>query len=148
MHAQTWQCVRYFFVLVLLSGCAINRDIRIESEPSGAEVFASSKSLGRTPLLTDIDALFPNRIFDGQFSASRTLVFKKPGYADATVAVTEFSIPSVITLTLTPSGPVLPPKTDTDQVEEKLRKLEKLYQDGLISKEEYEHSRRSILNNL
>ena len=130
-----------------LGGCAVNRDVRVESNPSGAEVFASSKSLGVTPLLTDVDALFPNRAFDFQPSASRTLIFKKSGYSDATVTITEFSIPPVVAVTLVPSSTSVSTPA-VDGVEDRLRKLEKLYREGLITEKEYGQRRQAILDGI
>ncbi len=133
---------------LICSSCAVNRDIRIESEPAGAEVYASSKLLGTTPLMTDIDALFPNRAFDMQPSASRTLVFKKNGYKDATVSVTEFSVPPVIDVTLENIAGTADKPHQDDNIEARLMELHHLYEQGLVTDEEYRAKRESILAEL
>jgi hypothetical protein len=129
-------------------GCAINRDVRINSKPAGAGVFASSKLLGTTPVITDIDALFPNRASDFQPSASRTLVFKKDGYQDATITVTEFSVPPVIEVTLTPVSGVTADDSNSSSTERKLRDLKKFLDDGLITEKEYSERKKAILDKL
>ena len=136
------------FFLLICSGCAVNRDIRVESEPVGAEVYASSKLLGTTPLITDIDARFPNRAFDMQPSASRTLIFKKDGYKDATVTVTEFSVPPVINVTLENLAGMADMPRQDESIEARLKKLDRLYDKGLVTDEEYRAKRQSILTDL
>ena len=136
------------FLMLICSGCAVNRDIRVESDPVGADVYASSKLLGTTPLITDMDALFPNRAFDFHLSASRTLIFKKDGYKDATVAVTEFSVPPVINVTLEDlTGMAYKPRQD-ESIEARLKELDRLYDKGLVTDEEYRAKRQSILTDL
>lgn len=91
-------------LVLFVSGCA-GKPIKIESDPSGAQVYThcdfASNLLGTTPLTSSLDMIMPDWDNDGSVSKA-TLLFKKSGYADLKLPVSEFSLPETINVTMTP----------------------------------------------
>lgn len=131
-----------------LAGCAVNREIQVKSNPPVATVLREDTILGTTPFTTDINMLFPHRAYDFKPSASAVLIFKKEGYEDGSVTLTEFSVPPVVEITLVPRNAPAAPPSAKPELEERLRELERLRERGLINEDEYRKKREELLNEL
>lgn len=127
----------------LASGCAMHREVQVDSNPPGADVYAASTLLGTTPLVTDMNTLFPSRAFEFDRSAQRTLVLKKDGYADAFVGLTEWSAPRVIDVNLQPVD-----AGTHRSAESRLQELNRIYTQGLMTGTEYSDKKQAILADL
>lgn len=133
---------------VLISGCTLHREIRVDSQPVGADVYASSRLLGTTPLTTNVDALFPSRGFDFQSSDRQTLVFRKDGYADSLVAVNRWAVPSVVDVTMDRLPNADSPMGAGRSVEARLHELNRIHAQGLMTDQEYDDKKQSLLAEL
>ena len=159
--------------LTLLPACSMNpspseqtgsgkqgRIITITSSPPGATISANGSKLGETPLKVNIDKSFPHKWVKAEdygivYRVSGELTIKKGGCDDYTLPVSHTSPVDDINVTLVcteekptpgPAGtaePVIP-----ENMEQRLKKLDKLYRDGVISNDEYNQHRNRILDEL
>jgi len=157
----------------LLSACAANpfgsdqpdsdkqaRIITVTSTPAGASVRANGTKLGETPLTVNIDESFPARWVAGEqygvvYRVSGELTLEKSGCDEYSIPVSPTAPAGDIDVTLVCREEAATPNaTDTAQpaipedVEQRLKKLDKLYHDGVISAEEYKQHRARILGEL
>ncbi|NMC63967.1 MAG: hypothetical protein GYA55_12460 [SAR324 cluster bacterium] len=84
----------------LVIGCS--KEVRVNSNPLGADIYSQGRPLGKTPLLTSKDEIMPNWNFDGIIPTRAVVTAKKAGYEDAQKAVTEFDLPDEIMFDLVP----------------------------------------------
>ena len=164
--------VSLVIALPLLPACSSNpfhsestghkqgRVITVTSSPPGATVRADDKVLGKTPLQVDIDKSFPHRWVQAEdygivYRVSGKLVIENNGCEEYSVPVSRESPAEDIDVILVCSEqkPVPAPARATEPVmpesmEQRLRKLEKLYRDGVISADEYHQHRNRILDEL
>ena len=136
------------------------RIINVTSTPPGATVRADGTKLGVTPLQVDIDASFPRKWVAAEdygivHRVSGKLTLEKSGCDDYTVPVSHIAPAEDIDVTLvckeevpetTPAETAKPALSE--DMEQRLRKLDKLYRDGVISAEEYKQHRARILGEL
>jgi len=159
--------------LILLQACGINsrhsgqadsakqgRIITVTSNPTGATIRANGSKLGETPLEVDLAKSFSREWVRGEdygvvYRINGALTFEKSGCSDYTVPVSETAPSDDISITLVCTGkkqttnssePVN--STNPANVEQRLKKLESLYQDGAISTDEYKQHRNRILGEL
>ncbi|TFH30309.1 MAG: PEGA domain-containing protein, partial [Myxococcales bacterium] len=85
---------------VLAAGCALNKQIRVDSTPPAADVFIDGRRVGRTPIVVETNDLMPNRNFDGKIATRSVITVSKPGYDAYRLVVGEFSVPSRISARL------------------------------------------------
>ena len=147
------------------------RIITVTSSPSGATVRADGNKLGETPLKVNIDQSFPRRWVPAEdygivYRVSGKLIIGKSGCDDYTVPVSNTAPAENIDVTLvcTEDEPApspaeteekpAPGAADTAEpaisgdVAQRLKKLDKLYRDGVISADEYRQHRNRILGEL
>ncbi|HHJ16674.1 MAG TPA: PEGA domain-containing protein [Gammaproteobacteria bacterium] len=136
------------------------RVITVTSNPAGATVRANGNKLGATPLQIDIEKSFSRRWVTAEdygvvYRLQGELSIEKSGCDDYTVPVTETAPADDISVTLActeqaqAAPPAAPAKTALPEtMEQRLKKLEKLYQDGAISADEYKQHRNRILGEL
>jgi hypothetical protein len=163
--------------LLLAAGCsskggvndlfppAGDNPIKIESEPTGAEVYVMGEKVGVTPFQITSKDVFPNIYPKEKISVYGRVTIKKAGCADFTRTVSaEISniglrakldcgdmnpAPATTSSTLkssaTTSGDA-PRSSET--VEQRLDKIKELLNKGSISEEEAKKARERILNEL
>lgn len=150
--------IRTLFLLVagagLVHACGVipsstQQGIRIISTPSGAEVFASGKSIGHTPLSIVPDKVFAPRWVKTTYRAAGVLTLHKPGCERFSVQVDDHILSKdiIAELTCTYAQTQMQPPAPTP-LTERLLQLEDLHQRGLISEEEYQSLRGAILKEL
>lgn len=159
-------------LLILLPACSSHsarsdqagtdkgRIITVTSSPPGAIVRANGNKLGETPLKVDIDKSFPRKwVFAEDYGivyrVSGKLTLEKSGCDDYTVLVThaepadDVDVTLVCTEEASAPGPLEPVKpVIPETVEQRLRKLDKLHRDGVITGEEYRQQRKRILDEI
>lgn len=165
---ERWLVLSFGAVLALaLSGCGgISKDrteygIRITSEPSGATVYASGKKVGATPLFLRSDT-FPTRPVGFIYRSVGTLTLKHTGCKTYNKEVNDKMLSQDMHVVLecgpayseTPSpepAPVAVPEEPTKidgSIERRLRELNALHKEGLITDQEYRVIRKRILDEL
>ncbi len=148
-----------------------DRIISVTSSPPGATVRANGDKLGETPLKVNIDKSFPSRWVRAEdygiaYRVSGKLTVGKSGCDDYTVPVSPTAPAGDIDVTLVctqekpaPSAaePEVRPVPDSAEpatpvlsgtTEQRLKELDKLYRDDVISADEYKQHRNRILNEL
>ena len=136
------------------------RIITVTSTPLGATVRANGNKLGETPLKINIDKSFPHRWVPAEdygvvYRVNGTLTIEKSGCDDYTVPVSPTAPAEDIDVTLVcteeqpaPSAAETAQPVMSEDMEQRLKKLEKLYREGVISAEEYKQHRNRILGEL
>lgn len=149
-----------------LSGCdnviKESRTTTITSEPAGATVTASGVEIGVTPLTVRPDEVFPPKFVGFEYRAAGTLGLNKPGCKSYSQQVNDAVLSKDIHVKLDcdpsyrapapapvqePAGAETAPASEGDFAT-RLRRLEDLRRQGLISAEEYKTLRQKILNEL
>jgi hypothetical protein len=159
--------------LALLTACSSNpfrseqadggkqgRIITVTSSPAGASVRANGNKLGETPLEVNIDKSIPSKWMRAEdygivYRVSGKLTLEKNGCEDFTIPVSpqEPADDVNVTLVCTEQKPA-PRAVETvkpavpESMQQRLKKLEKLYREGVISSDEYEQHRNRILGEL
>jgi hypothetical protein len=158
------------FTLLLAAGCSSNDSvgknvrnlfpsatdtIKIESEPSGAEIYVMGEKVGVTPLKISPKDVFPNTYPKEKESLYGRVTLKKAGCSDFTRSVsTEISNAGLraqlecveMNPTLTRTSRDAPRNNET--VEQRLDKVKDFLNKGLITEEEAKKARERILNDL
>ncbi len=162
--------------LILLQACGIHsqhsgqsesgkqgRVITVTSNPTGATIRADGSILGETPLEVDLAKSFSRGWVRGEeygvvYRINGALTIEKNGCSVYSVPVSETAPSEDISITLvctekeqaTSSGEPVKSTTSEipDNMEQRLKKLEKLYQDGAITTDEYNQHRSRILSEL
>lgn len=159
--------------LTLLPACSINpirseqtgsgehgRIITVTSSPSGATIRANGSKLGETPLKVNIDKSFPATWVPAEeygvvYRMSGKLTIEKRGCDDYTVPVSptepagDINAILVCTEELPAPGPAETAKpVISENIKQRLEKLDKLYHDGVITTDEYNQHRNRILDEL
>lgn len=130
--------------------------INVTSDPSGATVFASGKKLGRTPLFVPAGT-FPTKMVNLIYRPVGTLTLKRAGCRTHDIEVSEKVLSKDIHVALEcgpaylveePPEPAAPPASGVGSTARRLRELNKLRDEGLITDEEYRSVRKRILDEL
>ena len=136
------------------------RIVTVTSSPPGATVRANGDRLGQTPLKVNIDKSFPPRWVRAEdygivYRVSGKLTIEKSGCDDYTVPVSPTAPADDVNVSLVcrkekpAPGPAETAKpVISGTTEQRLKKLDKLYRDGVISADEYKQHRNRILNEL
>ena len=134
--------------------------IKIESEPSGADIYVMGENVGVTPLQISHKDVFPNIYPKVKESVYGRVTLRKSGCADFTRTISgeissnglhakldckDRSPSSPVTSSPIPSG-VAPPFSET--VEQRLGKIKDFLNKGLITEEEAKKTRARILDDL
>lgn len=130
--------------------------INVTSDPQGATVLASGKELGRTPLFLPAGT-FPTKMVNLIYRPVGTLTLKRPGCRTHDIEVNEKVLSKDIHVALEcgpayaveePPRPAAPPAATGGSTARRLRELNKLRDEGLITEEEYRSVRKRILDEL
>jgi len=148
-----------------LQGC-MSVPVNLRSEPAGATVLANGKAIGTTPMRIDPDRFFPQERKGLGWYRDGTLTLERPGCTPKSMAVDNDLLKRSLTVELEcrPDAPALitsnaaPPQTPTATrsttaptaggTAERLKELDGLRRQGLITTEEYQSIRRRILDQL
>lgn len=133
-----------------------SRSITIASTPSGAHVLASGVEIGVTPLTIVPDEVFAPQFVGFSYRAVGTLNIKKNGCETFSEQVNDAVLSKDINVKLVcdSRARTLPAKTSTPHpapstsIEQRLRRLQQLHDQGLISDDEYRSIRKRILSAL
>jgi PEGA domain len=118
--------------------------ITIESEPAGATVYAMGKDVGVTPLKIRQAVVFPMNYGPETRELYGTVLLRKTGCRDYRQHVNTDAYRYGIRATLDCGRKQAQPKS----VEQRLRQLKELHDQGLITDEEEKTTRRRILDGL
>ena len=132
-----------------------NNPIKIESVPSGADVFAMGEKLGTTPLAVDPKDVFPITYPKEKEGLYGKVTLKMAGCSDLTKTVSTKIMNGGFRAQLQCAGsiPALSekPKDASDSsatVEQRLITIKNLLDKGLITEEEAKRARERVLNEL
>jgi hypothetical protein len=156
--------------VITLSGCSGSTmkqegQADVTSSPAGATVYANGEKLGVTPLHYKLYKAFPAGWKDMMFQAQGVLMVKMDGCEDYILNVNDYILSNPIHAELKcdevdRSALQAPAQQDSGnasqqrtilpegEVETRLRKLESLYQDEVITEDEYKATRKRILEEL
>ena len=147
--------------ITVLPGCANvvkeQRTTTITTEPPGATVFASGVEVGVTPITVRPDEVFPPRFVGFEYRAAGTLSIKKAGCKTYSRQVNDAVLSNDIHVKLecdpahATAAPEAPPVVDSEMRDDftvRLRRLDNLRHQELITPQEYQQLRRKILNEL
>jgi len=154
--------------LLLLHGCSNtvappkHGEIPVDSEPSGATVYVMGKVQGNTPLVIQLQDVFPIVYAPDQQDLYGLVILKKDGCQDYLQRVSSAILTTGVNAKLdctdvaaeqTPTQ--IPPADQSGipvaaptSLKQRLIRLDELHQDGLITDEEYAAARRRILDEL
>lgn len=147
------------FVTTLLSGCAGDSlmpqsidHFAVASEPSGATVYAMGNVVGTTPLELSTNQVFPVTYPYELQSKYGKVELTYPGCEPYSRTVSNSVLANGLKAKLNcpqaaaPAAIAAP--APTMDVETRLRKLKGLFDEGLITEEEYNNKRQAILQEL
>jgi PEGA domain len=155
------------FNLLLLAGCssmdgasnlfpaAGDNPIKIESDPTGAEVYVMGEKVGVTPLQISHKDVYPITYAKGKESVYGRVTLKKAGCSDFTRTVNA-EMSNVGLRAQLDCGDMYPASSRTSRnaprnsetVEQRLDKIKDLLNKGLITEEEAKKAREHVLNDL
>ena len=155
------------FNLLLVAGCSSmggvsnmfpssgNNPIKIESDPSGAEVYVMGEKIGVTPIQISQRDVFPNTYPRGKESVYGRVTLKKAGCADFTRTISAEISNDGLRAKLD-CGDMNPASSRTfgnvprisETVEQRLDKIKDLLNKGSITEEEAKKAREHVLNDL
>jgi hypothetical protein len=141
------------------------RPADVTSSPTGATVYANGEKLGITPLHYKLYKVFPAGWKDMMFQAQGVLVVKMNGCNDYILNVNDYILSKPVHVELecdNADKSELKRSTQQDagaasqqrvvlprnEVETRLKRLESLYEDGVITEDEYKATRKRILDEL
>ncbi len=140
---------------ILLQSCATSSankpdQAAVTSIPSGAIVYANELKLGVTPLQYKLYEAFPAGWTNTSYQAQGVLTLKKEGCEDFTLRVNDYLISKPIhaDLKCNKNYNKTKQKASLSETKKRLEKVETLYKNKLISKEEHKATRERILNEL
>jgi hypothetical protein len=126
--------------------------------PNGATVYADGQPLGNTPLEIDPEAVFPRKLTGYQWESSGTLSFERVGCEPKSIPVDNELLKETIRVKLdcepgaAAMNPLAMPTSQPAAIPapagtaDRLRELERLHNDGLISDEEFQALRQRVLD--
>jgi hypothetical protein len=155
------------FNILILAGCSsnggfsnifpstANNQIKIESDPSGADVYVMGEKIGVTPLKINPKDVFPDTYPKEKESVYGKIIIKKAGCPDFTRTVS-VDISSNGLKAQLDCGDIYPasPRASKDAprinetAEQRLDKIKNLLDKGLITEEEAKKARERVLNDL
>lgn len=130
--------------------------IEIASDPTGATVFVDGSEIGSTPLRIVPAEVFRSGFVGLSYRYYGRLILKKPGCEEKVIEVNDAVLAGDVRVILECDPDYRPPKLDTpvgnpaesDQYADRLRRIERLFQQGLITEEEYNMLRSRVLDGL
>jgi hypothetical protein len=130
----------------------------VESTPTGASVRLLGEIVGKTPMSLNTRAVFPQNFpYDKQHLYGR-IELSYPGCEPFSTTVSSRIISEGLKARLkcndshqlTPQtvAPVATPRTEQGELKHRLLQLKELYEEGLISEQDYVEKRRQLLEEL
>jgi hypothetical protein len=137
-------------------GCSmapsLHDEITVSSEPSGASVYVMDKLLGLTPIVVDVDTLYPVTYPQEKQADYGRLTLKHEGCSDQTIKVSIGMVSRGLKAELDCQVAEEPEVEDAPAVvlpvKQRLDELQLLKDDGLINEKEYQEIRSRILDSL
>ena len=152
-----------FACSICLGGCAAglgaSSRVTIASEPAGASIFANGVARGVTPQSVVRDEVFPPHWKGTEYRVDGVLTLRKAGCEPYTTSVNDVvlskdvmvhlrcpaeSAPGVEPAAAAPPGS--PASGPSDEAAARLRNLDALHKQGLVTDEEYRRIRQRILD--
>ena len=146
--------VSALLLAVALSGCAaMPKDasiIPVESDPPGATVYVLDKAYGTTPLVLRHQDVFPVTYDPARQHLYGRIVLRKEGCREHAqpVSTKVYARGLSVRLDCGPVGAGQPAAPLPTTVENRLRQLKDLREQGLVTEEEAREIRQRILNDL
>lgn len=150
-----------------LAGCsgnslisASNDTFQVDSVPVGASVIVLGEAMGQTPMTLSTRDVFPQSYDQGRQHLYGRVELTYPGCESSLTTVSSRVLAHGLKAKLkcdvetqtkeAPAADILEPTSQSEPVALKLRlqKLKELYQEELISEEEYAEKRRKLLEEL
>lgn len=155
------------FSLLLVAGCSTmggvsnlfpaagDKPIKIESDPTGAEVYVMGEKIGVTPLQVSHKDVFPNVYPKEKVAVYGRITLKKAGCLDFTrtvnAEISNLGLRAQLDCgDIKPASPVTSGETPgiSEPVEQRLAKIKALLNKGLITEEEAMKVRERVLSDL
>ncbi len=147
---------------LLVSGCsgsslmpATNDSFMVESKPSGATVYVMGEIVGTTPVEVTAKQVFPSLYPSEQTPLYGRIFFSLEGCEEYAMPVGtgHLSKGMKVKLECDPMRPVAQPVQAAEMprestIKRRLQELKSLFDEGLISDEDYESKRKAILEEL
>ncbi len=153
--------VLVLFNLLLVAGCsstgdmfpaAGNNPIKVDSVPSGAEVYVMGDKVGVTPLEISRKDVFPNTYPGNKESLYGRIMLRKEGCSDYTRTVsgeiTNSGLHAKLDCGNTNTATSRDAARSDQTVEQRLDKIKDLLNKGLITDDEAKKARERIINEL
>jgi len=144
-------------IVFLLQGCntaSVKPEVaNVTSTPSAATVYADDLKLGTTPLHHDLYDAFPASWKNSEYQAQGTLILKKTGCEDFAIKVNDSLLSKPVHAELkcsatTDNKASDSPDTSENSITKRLNEAESLFEQGIITEDEYKATRKRILNDL
>jgi hypothetical protein len=150
---------------LVLQGC-LSVPVNLRSNPAGATVLANGEVIGTTPMKINPDRVFPHKRKGLDWHREGTLTLQRPACTPKTLDVDNDLLKRSLTVDLEcrPDAPALamppaapapttsaaarPAAPTSASTAQRLRELEGLHSQGLITAEEYASIRARILDRL
>ena len=136
------------------------QQFQVDSVPVGASVLVLGEAMGQTPLTLSTRTVFPQTFDDSRQHLYGRIELRHPGCTPLITTVSSRIISSGLKAKLECGAgmqrqPTVHPATSTPvatpempRLKQRLQQLRELYQEGLISEEEYDEKRRQLLDEL
>ena len=151
-------------LIILVSACSgsslvpkNSSEISVNSEPSGSSVYVMGKLAGTTPLVIDSNSVFPAAYLPEDQQDYGHITLTHEGCSDKKVKISTRMISDGLNVNLdcpakeVPVVDVLPAAGQhvvEKSVNQRLKELQALKDEGLISEQEYQEIRNRILRSL
>ena len=149
---------------LLLSACSGNslapknsNEISVNSEPSGSSVYVMGKLAGATPVVIDSNSVFPAAYLPEDQQDYGHITLTHEGCSDKRIKISARMVSDGLNANLdcpAKEEPVVDVSPAVEQhaveksVNQRLKELQALKEEGLISEQEYQEIRSRILNSL
>lgn len=153
-----------YSLLLLISACSGNslapkssNEISVNSEPSGASVYVMGKLAGTTPIVIDSNSVFPAAYLPEDEQDYGHITLTHEGCSDKRIKISTRMISDGLKASLDCSvkkepvvdvPPVVEKHVEEKSVNQRLKELQALKDEGLISEQEYQEIRSRILKSL
>lgn len=131
---------------------------KVDSVPVGASVLVLGEAMGQTPMMLSTRTVFPQNFELSEQHLYGRIELRHPGCEPLITTVSSRIISSGLKARLQcdtaaqeqqASPPAFPsPASETTPLKQRLQTLKELYQEGLISEEDYDVKRRQLLDEL
>jgi len=154
MNRRTIALAALPLAALVIQGCTV--PINVRTTPNGATVYADGQPIGMTPLEIDPEEVFPRKFSGYQWERSGMLSFERVGCEPLALPVDNELMKESIRVKLdcepgaaaiNPAAAAVARPAPADSVA-RLREIERLKAEGLISDQEYDRLRERVLDSL